>query len=253
MRRLVLVRRREVWIPTFWGWLLILLVGSGTLVFAGRHLHAFLAPNHPSGARLLVVEGWMFRDELGPAVEGFRGGRYQRIITAGGPIEAGFERLGHASYADWTRDNLVQIGLPSDSVIAVSAPASAQDRTYLSAVMVREWLEKSGLAADAIDVLSSGVHSRRTWLLYRMAFGPRARIGILAARPIAYDSDAWWTTSAGAKTVISESISWIWTEIFFQPSAPGSHEEKWGNPRVAPRTATDAPPDSAPDAGAKVR
>ena len=253
MRRPVLVRRREVWIPTVWGWLFILIVGAGTLVLAGRHAHSFLAPNQPSGAHLLIVEGWMSASELDQAVDGFRDGGYERIITTGGPIEPGLGRSDHASYAGLARDYLVQRGLPGISVTAVPAPASGQDRTYLSAVMVREWLEQSGLAVDAIDVLSSGVHSRRSWALYRVAFGSRVRIGILAARPISYDPDGWWRTSVGAKTVMSEALSWIWTEVFFRPGEPGSHEEKWGVPQTAPRSEAQAPPVLARDAGTKVR
>ena len=219
MKRPVLVRRKVVWIPTVWGWLLILTVGAGALLLAGRHAHSFLAPNQPSGARFLVVEGWMPPRELDQAAEEFRNRGYERIITTGGPVEAGLDRVGHASYAELARDFLVQSGIPSISVTAVPAPASVQDRTYLSAVMVREWLGQSGLAVDALDVLSSGVHSRRSWALYRVALGSRVSVGIIAARPTTYDPDAWWRTSVGAKAVISEALNWIWTEIFFHPGA----------------------------------
>lgn len=237
MRRPVLVRRREVWIPTVWGWFFILIVGAVAIVLAGRHAYSFLAPNQPSGARLLVVEGWMSPGELDQAIDRFRDGGYGRIVTTGGPIEARLAPFDHASYAELARDYLVQRGLPSLSVTAVPAPASARDHTFLSAVMVREWLERSGLAVDALDVFSSGVHSRRSRALYRVAFGSRVRVGILAARPTTYDPDAWWRSSAGAKAVISEALGWIWTEVFFRPGAPGSHEEKWGKSWRPPVTA----------------
>ena len=127
----------------------------------------------------------------------------------------------------------MQRGLPGIAVSAVPAPASNQDRTFLTAVIVREWLTRSEPAVDALDVLSSGVHSRRSWALYRLAFGSQVRIGIFAARPTRYDPDAWWKTSAGAKTVLSEALGWFWTEVFFRPGAPGSHQEKWGRPQTA--------------------
>ena len=206
----------------------MLVVGAGILIRADRHANSFLAPNKPSGARLLVVEGWMLSDQLDQTVDRFHDGGYERIITTGGPIESALNRFGNSSYAELTKDYLVQRGLPGNSVSAVPALASNQDRTFLTAVMVRERLTKSEPAVDALDVLSSGVHSRRSWALYRLAFGSCVRIGILAARPTIYDPDAWWTTSAGAKTVLSEALGWFWTEAFFWPGAPGSHEEKWG-------------------------
>ncbi len=253
MRRPVLVRRREIWFPTAWGWLLMLVVGAVILIWAGRHAHSFLAPNKPSGARLLVVEGWMPPDQLDQAVNRFNDGGYERVITTGGPIDSALNRFGHSSHAELAKDYLVQRGLSGISVSAVSAPASNQNRTFLTAVMVRQWLAQSGPAVDAFDVLSSGVHSRRSWALYRLAFGSRVRIGVLAARPTLYDPDAWWKTSAGAKTVLSEALGWFWTEVFFWPGAPDSHEKKWGEPQPASPTETRFLPAPARDAGTNVR
>lgn len=224
----LLARQQALWIPTIWGWIFILIAGIGALVVAGRQVHSFLAPNQPSGARLLVVEGWMSLGELDQAADVFRDGGYERMITTGAPTEIGADRLAAASYAELARDYLVARGLPATSVTAIPSPASAQDRTFLNAVMVREWLERTGTTAYALDIFSAGVHSRRSWALYRIAFGPQARIGIIAARPTDYDPETWWQSSPGAKTVLLETLSWIWTELFFQPPARGSHEEKWG-------------------------
>jgi hypothetical protein len=246
MKLPALFRRREVWIPTVWGWLIVLTVGLLTLFGAACRLHSFLAPSHPVGAPLLVVEGWMSPEELDQAVDVFRAGSYERIVTTGGPMPRGFDRLGYGSYADLARDILVHRGLQDEKVIAVPAPASAQERTFLSGVMVREWARHEGIVVAALDVFSSGVHSRRSWLLYRMAFGSGVRVGILAARPSTYDPDAWWRTSVGAKTVLTETISWIWTELFFRPGTPSSHEEKWGVARRTPRSAGENRPEPSP-------
>lgn len=229
MRFPALLRRRTIWMPTFAGWALALLAVIAALAWIFLHLHAFLAVNQPVAARLLVVEGWVSPRELDQAIALFRNGHYRSVITTGGPGTADLYQPNPVAYARLARDYLIRHGVPADTVTAVAAPESAQDRTYLSAVMVRDWLQQSGLKVDALDVFSSGVHSRRSRALYRMAFGPKVRIGILAARPGTYNPDAWWTSSNGVKTVISESISWIWTELLFWPAAQGSHEEKWGS------------------------
>jgi hypothetical protein len=233
MRYPALLRRRELWIPTAWGWLAILVLGGLALLLGVRNLHDFLSPNEAAGARLLAVEGWLAPEELDQAVAVFRAGGYERIVTTGGPIPDGVELFGRASYAEFARDQLIRRGVPEALVIAVPAPASAQDRTFLSAVMIREWAKEAGAAVDALDVFSSGVHSRRTRLVYRLAFGSGARIGILAARPSGYDPEAWWRSSTGTKTVLSETVGWIWTKLFFRPGPAGSHAEKWGEPPPA--------------------
>jgi hypothetical protein len=212
------------------GWLTVLLVFACTFALAVRFVHPFLAVSVPVGGRFLIVEGWMPPEEIKRVVDIFRQGQYQRVITTGGPVPAWLEDLAYVSHAVLARDYLVRQGLPEGLVTAVPAPASAQDRTFLSAVMVREWMQTSGIAADSFDLVSSDVHSRRSWVLYRTAFGPRFRIGIIALPPSTYDSEAWWNTSAGAKTVLSEALSWLWTVLYFRPASSGSHAEKWGGP-----------------------
>lgn len=223
-----LFRRREIWVPTVLAWVLALIMLAGASVLAVRCVHTFLAVDQPAGARLLVIEGWMAPEELDQAIARFRSGNYNAVITTGGAVHTDLYQKNATSYAKLACDYLVRHGIAASSVTAVPTPESAQERTYLSAVMVRVWLAQSGQTVEALDVFSLGVHSRRSRAIYRMAFGPDVRIGILTARPTSYDSDAWWKTSIGAKTVITEVISWIWTQLFFWPPAQGSHEEKWG-------------------------
>lgn len=207
------------------------MVCAGACVLVARHVHSFLAPHNPLGARLLIIEAWMAPDQLDQALVVVRNGGYNNVITVGSTAPTDLYRPEPIPYAELARDYLIQHGLPGRLVTAVPTPESAQDRSYLNAVMVRDWLQRSGHTVDAIDVFSSGVHSRRSRTLYRMAFGPQVHVGILAARPSGYDPDAWWVTSIGAKTVLSEVISWAWTALFFWPGPRDSHEEKWGAPR----------------------
>ncbi len=228
MSRPVLLQRRSVWVPTLWGWLALLFLACACAFFAGQNAYAFLATTDPVGARTLVVEGWLSPEELAQAARVFRNRGYQRVVTTGGPISNEFERNGAATYAERARSWLVRNGIADDAVIAVPAPASAQDRSFLSAVMVREWAKRTGQANEPLDVFSSGVHSRRSRVVYQLAFGERARVGVFAARPGRPSPETWWRTSTGVKEVPSEALSWLWTVLFFHPGPPGSHGEMWG-------------------------
>lgn len=228
MKLPTLFRRRHVWVPTIWGWLTLGVVLGAAGLLGLRHAYAFLAPSEPVGAKLLVIEGWMPTAELDQSLRVYASGGYERVVTTGGPIENEFERGSAASYAERARDYLVSRGLPSRVVTAVPAPASAQDRSFLNAVVVREWAAQQGLGVESLDVVSSGAHSRRSRLLHRLAFGAAVRVGIVAAAPSSYDPAAWWRTSAGAREVLGESIAWLWAALFFHPGPPGSHEERWG-------------------------
>ncbi len=226
---MVLFRRRQVWLPTLLGWLMLLLLAAAACVMAGRLIYPFLAPNDPvAQARILVVEGWMSGDELDQAVVAYRTGRYDRVLTTGGPIERWLNFRGSSNYADWAANYLRTHGLAHADVTPVPGPASAQNRTFLSAVMVRDWAARQGLALKAFDLFSAGAHARRSRMLYRMAFGTDVEVGVLSARPQEYDERHWWRSSAGARSVLGEAISLLWTTCFFHAAPPGSREEMWG-------------------------
>ncbi|MDQ6639062.1 MAG: hypothetical protein M3Z15_05275 [Pseudomonadota bacterium] len=232
-----LFRRRQVWLPTIWAALLLSALAAALVLAALRQLGTYLAPNEAAagpggaGARTLVVEGWLDPDALDDAIVVVASGRYERVLAAGSPIESWREGQAWPSYAERAADYLRRHGVSAIPVVAVPAPASAQDRTFLSAVVVRDWLRRQGVAVDAIDLFSGGVHARRSRLVYRIAFGADVEVGIFAARPRRYSLERWWATSDGAKSVLDEAFGLAWTKCCFWPSAPGSHEERWAVPK----------------------
>lgn len=232
-----LFRRRHVLLPTIWGSLLLIALAVALAALALRHLGAWLATSEPATARdggtarTLVVEGWLDEASLDDAIALIARGRYERIVVAGGPIETWRAERTFPTYAERAADHLRRRGVAGIPVVAVAAPASAQDRTFLSAVVVRDWLRQNAVAADAIDLFSGGVHARRSRLVYRIAFGPEVEIGVIAAAPHSYRLERWWSTSEGAKAAIGELLSLAWTKCCFWPGPPGSHEERWAVPK----------------------
>jgi hypothetical protein len=227
-----LFRRREVVLPTVWGTLLLGAVFIALATLALRHLGAYLAPNEPASARdggsarTLVVEGWLEEDALDDAIAVISRGRYERILVSGGPIEGWRDERRFATFAERGTDYLRRHGVAAIPVVAVPAPASARDRSFLSALLVRDWLRRNAAGTDALDLFSAGVHARRSRLVYRLAFGPEVEIGIFASAPRTYPLERWWSTSDGAKSAIGELLALAWTKCCFWPGPPGSHEER---------------------------
>jgi hypothetical protein len=233
--RKLLFCRRQIWLPTLWGALLIGGVLAAIGLGLGRNAYALLAPQQPApGARTLIVEGWLNRAELQQAAAVVRTGRYERVVATGGPIDPEVDAGQWRNHAQRTAAHLREFIDGTLPVIAIETPASAQERTYLSAVMVRRWAQQNGTRLGTVDLFSVGVHARRSWLLYRMALGPEVEVGVLAARPAGFDAERWWTNSMGAKSTLGEALSLGWTRCCFWPGAPGSHDELWGVP-AAPK------------------
>lgn len=213
--------------PTIPGVLLLAaLVGTaGYLLF--QNAASFLAITRPVGADYLVIEGWLGKSELRQALGRFDQRGYRLAIVSGGPISDEFNR-GASNYAARAHGFLVSIGFPRDRLVPVAAPYSAQDRTFLSAVMVREWLAAQDMRVNALDIFSADVHARRTRDSYRLAFGDGVEIGVYASTPEEFEIDRWWQSSDAAKAVAAELLGWVALKCCFDPGAPGSHLEKWG-------------------------
>lgn len=226
MSKFALFRKRHMWFPTIWGGLVILLVLTISSLILLRQLAVILAPTAPVTDRTyLVVEGWQEEDSLLAALAVFHAEDYQYMITTGGP-NTRFLTPVYDSYAEQAGAFMLQHGLETEKLIVISAPESAQERTYLSAVMVRDWLALKGTELTELNVHTSHVHARRTRSLYREAF-PDFQIGIYAAAPHSFELHKWWQTSDGAKSVITELIGNVWVSCCFHPGEPGSHFEKW--------------------------
>ena len=209
MKRPVFFRRRQVWFPTLWGWLGLLALAAIVLTVIARQLHGYLAVSKPVGARVLIVEGWMGPQALEETAAVARSGSYERVITTGGPIVRWPPGPGHVSFAEQAAWYLGEQGIPRHLLTPVAAARVSTDRTYLSAVTLRDWAASSGMKLDAFDVITDGPHARRTWLLYRRVF-PRATVGIIATGSYDYDAARWWRSSLGAKNVIDQTLGLIW-------------------------------------------
>ena len=222
-----LFRRREILLPTLLGFVIIILIIVTISLVLLKNLALFLAHNEPAQGQYLVVEGWLGEPALLEAVTTYNSGDYQFLITTGGPdnrqINAQYE-----TFAERAAAFILDQGFDDTKLIVISTPASAQERTFLSAVMVRNWLTENSTVKPVIDVFSGDVHARRTHKLYKMAFAENTKIGIIAAQANGFDLQHWWRTSEGAKSVLTESAGLLWVSCCFKPGKSGSHQEKWG-------------------------
>ena len=225
--RRLLFRRRSVVLPTPVGWLLILVVIGLIVGFLFRNMAVFLTVNEPVGAEYLVIESWMDKAELDQGLAYFAANDFKKVVIVGGPISNDFHGI-DSNYAERAAVYLQRQGLAEEKTIIVKVPYSAQARTFLNGVMVREWFERKGITATRLDVFSSGVHTRRSRDLYQQAFGEDVAIGIIASRPHNFDPEHWWRTSGSGKGVAVEFAAWFLIKCCFDPGDPGSHLEKWG-------------------------
>ena len=217
---------KERWSLSLRGWSLV--VGTVVLVpFAFVwQAYPFLAVTHRVNANILVVEGWVREYAIGAALEEFQGNHYQRVFSTGGPVP-GRGRYINDFYtsASVGADLLKKAGVPDESLQMVPSRVIARDRTYSSAVALRDWFRDHNLQIQSFNVLTEDCHARRTQLLYQEAFGKKVAVGIIAVSNPDYNSKNWWRYSDGVREVIGESIAYIYARFFFYPSVSSSGKE----------------------------
>jgi uncharacterized SAM-binding protein YcdF (DUF218 family) len=218
--------RKERWSLSGRGWLIVasalLLVGA--LVFKG--VYPFLAITHRANANILVVEGWIHEYGIRAAVKEFRSNHYEHVFATGGPVvgSGGYINDFYTS-ASVGADLLKKCGLPDQRVQMVPSRVMDRDRTYGSAVALRNWFRDHNMAVSSIDVVTEDLHARRTRLLFQKALGDKVAVGVIAIPNPDYDAKRWWRYSAGLKEVVSEAAAYVYARLLFYPSEPVREEK----------------------------
>jgi hypothetical protein len=215
-----LLRRRERLGLTLRGWLCLLLVAAALFAAAIRRAHPFLAVSEPTGGGPLVIEGWLPDSAFETAAAEFKRNPREKIYVTGIPVDKGSYLSKYESFAQLGAATLGRLGLSNDVVQAVPAPAVRQDRTYASAMALREWLREHGLQPTRMDVVTCGAHARRTRLLFESAMGPGVKVGIIAVEPRDYDPQRWWASSSGFRAVTDEMIAYLYARVVFRAKRP---------------------------------
>jgi len=213
-----LLQRRSCPVPTLRGWLLIALIAAGTGLFTVKNVHSFLSVNDPVQGGALVIEGWAPDYAFEEARREFKTHHYDKLYVTGIPIEQGGPLIEYRTYAEFGEALLLRIGMERESVQAVPTPDVRKDRTYASALALRDLLRREGKSARKINLISMGVHSRRSRLLFEKAFGRGTKVGIIAVENRNYDPVLWWKCSAGVRAVMDELFAYAYARLLFFPS-----------------------------------
>ena len=205
-----LIQRKEQWTLTVEGWIVTLISIVAIFGIAIANIYPFLSVTQPIAADVLVVEGWMPDYAVEDAMGEFKTGDYRQLIATGTPLEKGYYLAEYKNFANLTVATFIALGFNPNQLVAVPTSYVKKDRTYASAVALREWLSTSDLNIKSINLYSLGPHTRRSWLIFKAVLAPEYNVGAIAANPQEYDGNTWWQYSDGVRTVIGEGIAYIY-------------------------------------------
>jgi hypothetical protein len=205
--------RKKKWVLAFQACLITLACIPILMVSLLTHIHSFLAPSSPIKADVLVVEGWMQDYALKEAITEFNRGSYQKLITTGLPLEQGFYLAHYKNFAELATATLIELGCDRDKLVAVPGPNVVKNRTAASAVALQQWIANSELKINSINLYTFDVHARRSWLIFRQALAPEIKVGVIAVESLSYDPKQWWISSEGVRSIIDETIAYIYARF----------------------------------------
>ena len=215
MSKLKLVKRKECIVLTWQGRILVLAVAALFMIGFLKFIPDFLSINKPAGGEILVLDGQMPDFSVQEAIRIFGNGHYKYIVTTGGQIQTGYYISEYKSMAEFTAASFLKLGFDKEKLVIIPGGEIKRDRTYNSAMLLKKWLKDNGEKLSKIDVIAVGSHARRSRLLFRKAFADELKVGIISVTDPAYNPHKWWTSSVGARTVMSETIAYFYVLIFF--------------------------------------
>ena len=214
-----LIDQKRRWALSWKGWIAMVLGVSAVALFIFFGIQPFLAVTDRLPTETLVVEGWMDQTDLTQAAQEFRRGQYRRIFTTGGPVHGvGDYTNEYSTSAHIAAEALVALGIPREVVQSVPSRVRDRDRTYGAAVALREWLREHQQTLPSFVIVTSGMHARRSRMLFQKAFRDETtKIGVIAIPNVDYDATHWWRYSEGVKEMISEGAAYLYARLFFYP------------------------------------
>ncbi|KMQ51535.1 hypothetical protein CHISP_1543 [Chitinispirillum alkaliphilum] len=160
------------------------------------------------------MEGWLPDYALEEAARIFLEGDYKLLIVTGGTIDRGNYLSGFGTYAILGAATLKQMGVADSLIMPISAESADRDRTYTSALALREALSGADLDSGlgSFDLCAYDAHSRRSHLLFRRALGGNFSLGIIS---VGREDKNWWESSYGFRHVTGEAVAYIYALVRF--------------------------------------
>ncbi len=208
-----LLEYKPQWTLTLKGWLFLFFLLISLLIGLGLVIHPFLRMSKPVDAEIMVIEGWVPDMVIKGAIAEFREKNYRLMITTGNEIGRGKYLTEYKTFADSAAATAIALGLDPKQVIRVPNTTVDVDRTAASAEAIKQWLLNSDSEVKAINIYSYDVHTRRSWLVFKTILEPDVKVGAIAFPSTS--SRPWWKTSEGLKSVIVESLAYLYTKLIW--------------------------------------
>jgi uncharacterized SAM-binding protein YcdF (DUF218 family) len=189
-----------------------LLIGWAILAWGAARLLMVDAPLEHADAIVVLSGSAAYQERAEKAAELYRTGIAPRIILTNDNREGGWSVVQQRNpfFYERTRDELLRMGVPANSVEVLFQPVSS---TRDEALLLNGYANNHLLRS--IVVVTSPYHSRRALMTFRLLM-PGKNIGLVHPQPGIQSpvSSLWWLYPSGWRTVPSEYLKLVYYRLF---------------------------------------
>lgn len=109
---------------------------------------------------------------------------------------------GTPSYADATAEALIMAGTPATRIVRLPTVMLGDSRTWANAQRFAQEARTTGI--DKVDIISFGIHARRSRIAYRTACGDGVTVGVRCIEDPELQRGRWWRSWKGWLKVLRE-------------------------------------------------
>jgi uncharacterized SAM-binding protein YcdF (DUF218 family) len=151
-------------------------------------------PDPPVPADAILIEGWVFHEELIALTADLYSRGYGKVVIATGERFGRLRGLiGVETWAAATKKDLMSRGVPEPSIIAVD---QTQEGTYGSALAARTEFQHHEI--HSVLIITEPLHLLRTCKTYRKVTRDLAlNISCLTHQPARMTPESWWQSRSG--------------------------------------------------------
>lgn len=218
-RRLLggLIIQKRCWALSLRAKLLILIAILGLAFLSIRGLYPFLAVNDPVPGGIIVIEGWIHDISVEQTVNKLDAAHDRDVFIVCALRASGSEREPSRGQSEYIMEKLRRSGLSGERLHLVFCEVSNKDRTYHSAVALKNRLQEREIPVDSLNVITVGPHARRSRLMFQKAFGDKVTVGVIPTEDPDYDPAHWWRSSDGVGEVLFQCFAYMYAKFFFHP------------------------------------
>ncbi len=122
------------------------------------------------------------------------------------------------TFAEWGALSLAGAGIPTDRLVPVPASEADRGRTMANARAFAERARRDRL--QAVDLISLGVHARRSQHAYQQACGAAVNVGVRSLDDPETPRNGWWKQRVGIIRVLKELAGISAVEVMDAGSMP---------------------------------